>query len=605
LLKKESGERPDAVVVLTDGVDTSDDANALLRDAALAAGVPVYFVAGSNRSPPPDPFVRVRELRAPPTALRNNGFTVEASFEAFSRADRAVPFSLWQGNKRLLREELQLTMGPNLVTRSFPVSSGEPGAVDFTLRIGAEDDAPIAARVSTHVLSPRVHKLRVLVVQSALDWGLRYFTSALRSDSTFEYFMIVAPEVGLAVGDKAEWGNTIRGRLTDTVEPLAQFDCVVLVRPFPKRLSAAQQQAAIDYVRGGGSLFFLSPDAEAMVQFEAAPLRTLLPVYLPDEKPDAVDGGGKPSLNDTINRIMRATDGGGQRSDARLVSFSLTETGRASPIFARADASEGGLLLPRFLEYVTLNQPKPGAEVLAVHPTGVDEQSGRPHILLATQNFGMGRTALLTTDTLWRWKLDEPSDSHAVETFWRQLLLAIAGPGEKGVLRFADAPPQARIGKPSTLKLGGLKVTGMPVVQAKGPGDRSIRIPVKPTGDADAPWAVEWTPETAGGWELTAEIGGAPPARIYFPVTAEATGELAPSVTNLEALRALAGETGGALLSHEAPAAWRKEKVPAEQKLEVVTTERAFPLWNIWKVLSAALGCYALELILRRMWKLL
>jgi hypothetical protein len=585
-------------------VDTSTDSETLLRDAALATGVPVYFIAGSNRAARPEPFVRVRELRAPPTTLRSSEFTVEASFEAFSRTDRTVPFSLWQGNRRIHRGELALTMGPNLVTRSFPVSSGEPGAADFSLRLGESDDAPLAARATTNVLSPRGNKLRVLVYQSALDWGLRYFISALRADSTFEYFTIVTPDVGMAVSGGSKPGSTILGRLPDAAEPLTQFDCLVLVRLYPKRLSVTQQQAVIDFARGGGSVLFMSPDAEAMTQYSAAPLKALLPVFLPDESPETAAREVAVTREDIIKRIMNTT-AVGQRSGSRLTSFALTEAGRAAPIFARADASDGGFLVPRFLEYVTLARPKPGAEVLAVHPSGVDGESGRPHVLLATQTFGLGRSAILTTDTLWRWKLDEPSGSRAVETFWQQLLHATARRGDHGALRFADVPSQVRIGQATTVRLGGVKSEKIPVVHAKGPDGRSVAVPVKRTEDTEAPWSVAWTPPEAGGWEFVAEIDGAPRTSIFLPVVAAATGELAPSVPAIDAMRALAGETGGALLTHEPPAAWRKEGETGEKKPEVMTSERTSLRWNAWTILYAALGCYALELVLRRVWKLL
>ena len=53
------------------------------------------------------------------------------------------------------------------------------------------------------------------------------------------------------------------------------------------------------------------------------------------------------------------------------------------------------------------------------------------HILLARQQIGEGFTAVLATDLLWRWKMSLPSGSHAVETFWQQLLLSLAPPPGK------------------------------------------------------------------------------------------------------------------------------------------------------------------------------
>lgn len=603
LLKSAPAERPDALVVLTDGVDTSSDSEALLRESAIATGVPVYFVAGSNRAARPEPFVRVRELRVPATAQRRSEFTVEATFEAFSRSDRTVPFSLWQSGRRLLRGEVALTMGSNVVSRTFSVHANEAGPVDFTLRLGADDEAPPAARAITQVLSQQEGKVRVLIHQSTLDWGLRYFTTALRTDPTFEYFTIVTANVGLTLAGGSQPGSTIMGQLPDSTAPLTQFHCVVLVRPSPRTMTAAQQEALIGFVRSGGTLLFMSPDAQAMAQFQSSQLKNLLPVYLAGEVPQ---GPGAPALSarDLASRVAAAVNADADQAGGKLTPFSLTDAGRASSVFAKAGGN-GTMILPRFLEYVLTFGARPAAEVLAVHPTATDAASGAPRILLATQTFGLGRSALLTTDTLWRWKLDEPSESRSVETFWQQLLLAISRRPEKRVLQFSTLPPQVRAGQVTTLRLGGATGETLPTVTAQAPDGRMLLLAVTRTGDSALPWSVEWTPDRTGQWEISAQLEGAHRASVFTTATAEVTGELAPSAPALDLLRTLAGETGGALLSHEAPAAWRGESERREKKPDVMTAERTTQRWNHWTLLSAALGCLALELVLRRFWKLL
>jgi hypothetical protein len=83
------------------------------------------------------------------------------------------------------------------------------------------------------------------------------------------------------------------------------------------------------------------------------------------------------------------------------------------------------------------------------------------------------------------------------------------------------------------------------------------------------------------------------------------TGELARSAPAFEAMAELAGETGGRLLNQEPPAAWLPEVTKNEAKLEPVVSERRHSLWNSWTMLMLAFGIYSLELILRRLWKLL
>jgi len=68
--------------------------------------------------------------------------------------------------------------------------------------------------------------------------------------------------------------------------------------------------------------------------------------------------------------------------------------------------------------YTALGAPKPGAVVLMT----VAEEGHRPSPLLAIENYGHGRTAIIATEGTWRWKMlqDHTDRTHAI--FWQQLL---------------------------------------------------------------------------------------------------------------------------------------------------------------------------------------
>ncbi|MDD3153717.1 MAG: hypothetical protein PHS41_02530 [Victivallaceae bacterium] len=73
--------------------------------------------------------------------------------------------------------------------------------------------------------------------------------------------------------------------------------------------------------------------------------------------------------------------------------------------------------MPKFEDFAKIEQEKHGANVLARH-TAPD---GKSYILMACQNFGAGRSMVLATDPLWRWKLKTPSGDNSCELFWRNL----------------------------------------------------------------------------------------------------------------------------------------------------------------------------------------
>ncbi len=84
--------------------------------------------------------------------------------------------------------------------------------------------------------------------------------------------------------------------------------------------------------------------------------------------------------------------------------------------------------MPQLANYADLGAPKPGAVVLM----NVAEAGHRPAPLLAIQNYGHGRTAILATAGTWRWKMLQDHTDTTDFTFWQQLLrwLVTETPGQ-------------------------------------------------------------------------------------------------------------------------------------------------------------------------------
>jgi len=593
LLAAAPKDRPDHVVVLTDGLDTTTDRADQLVTRALTEGVSLYFVSGANRLQP-QPFLRVRELRAPATALRDSEFALEGTVEAYSKEAKEVPFSLWHGNERLMAGIFTLTPGHNVLPWKTTVNSGDPGELNLVLRMGTTDDAPAAAQTATHVVAHE--KIRVLFYQGALDWGFRYLIDALQTDPSFDLTSLINPALKVTLARSNGTGVT---RLPDTVEGYQGFDFVILAHLFPAQLSSLQQRALMEFVRRGGDLLFTSPDLPALPQFTGLPLTELLPV---DFKYNAADETARELL--LRRQEMQTLNFNGNSNvglpPIPLTPFSLTPAALMLPIFAQAGNQTKTPLLPRFTEYAPVSRAKPGAEVLAVHPTERDPVSHEPYILLATQIYGRGRTAILTTDGLWHWKLNEPSTSRIVETFWQQLMLWLGEGHQKG-LRFADAPAQVAVGDDVPLRLSGTTGAQAPDVTAVSPLGEAKPLTVQPSGDPDAPWTCTWTAATSGEWELRATGDGLDPAKVFLYAIEQPRGELAQTPPAVDQMRAVAESTRGLLLDENTPATW---SVPDPTPPTIVNEQRTL-LWDRWPVLALAFGAYALELCLRRRWRLL
>jgi hypothetical protein len=251
-----------------------------------------------------------------------------------------------------------------------------------------------------------------------------------------------------------------------------------------------------------------------------------------------------------------------------------------------------------FATFAKVEAAKPGAQILAVHPTACNPASGAPAILMASQDFGKGRAMVLATDSLWRWKLSLPSESREVESFWQQLLGWLAQPSLEG-LHFVKPKFEIAVGKPAKFILEGCRSSDPPVVVARGDDTRTERVTVtrQPTGTCEA----NWMPGKTGRWLVSAKDGSGAEASVPVEVIeAPATLETSNLPADIELMQRVAAQTGGELLQNEIPASWRHLAVPPKSR---VISEQVNFLWNQWPILLACLGCYAMELILRRRWK--
>jgi len=279
-----------------------------------------------------------------------------------------------------------------------------------------------------------------------------------------------------------------------------------------------------------------------------------------------------------------------------LKPFALPAAGHrsaASALFQNGDAAN----LPKFVENAKLRAVKPGAEVLAVSGQ-VSENP--PDVLLARQQFGSGFTAALTTDLPWRWKLSLPSSSRAVEKFWQQLLLSLA-PGSGSGLRVTKLTSSPAVNAPVELQLDASASEGAPSLEVVSPaGERSRLSLHESESERAGVWKSAFTPTAPGTWEVRATNSFHHMARITFAVAAKTRStEMLNLPTDFAGMRQLAQSTGGALVE-KATVFQRTNNLEDDFRAKSVQ-----PLWNSGWLLGVLLGFYGIELITRRVFKLL
>ncbi len=568
------------VVVLTDGLDTSGESleaeSEVVARAALGSGTPLYFVPGRNRYAG-GTYFSLRDFSAPAQTAPRSTFRVEATFDSFQTAPRDFTLKFKINGVERRAASLHVESGRRLATWSADVQADAPGVLELELQAGTE-----IARTAVRVELPSSN--RILYFQGALDWSYRFLADILKRDASFTLtpvFNFPNPNAVLPPGSLA--------RLPTTEAEFAGYDILILANAVATQFTTAQQTALDQWVRNGGVLLFLTPDDDSTQGFVGSELEKMLPVTFVRTAKDS-------RLNSLGIRMRSGGLGGG--SDAtNLIPYAWEPIPQVAEIFAMSGKKEGEIPKPLFSSYAHVAAAKPGAEVLARHPTdnapGGDERA----ILLALQRYGRGRSGVLTTDSLWRWKLNQPTSERGVEIFWQNLFAWLSRDRQRG-LAFDHAPLHAPLGREVALRLvgGGSEPLKVEAVL----GNERVRITESTPDGGTRVFA--WRPTKEGFWQIEATGTAGRAAKHWLSVDhAAQTGEFSGLPPDEELLRALANPTGGAVLENSPPAAWQEAQSDDGELL----AEQKTPLWHQAWIFGALLGLYGLELLLRRWWKML
>ena len=592
---------PAGIACLTDGLDTTGAQADKLIAKAQRLSVPIYFVAGSNRTRPPE-YLCIREIKIPSQVLRHTQFTASVAVEVASNTGGELPIELWNKDRMIASTKLAVRPGVNVLPWSVPISSKEPEAMQLEFRAGDGQRRDIATATTQVVDKTEVN---VLYYQGALLWGYRYLLTALQNDPSFRMSAILNPGLGMQLTSSNPDPQAMHD-LPESASTLKRFQIVVLANVFADQLSPKQQQALVSYVKDGGAVLFITPDSDASGKFAGTPLEQMLPVVFAERKQEAPKGDAEQNFQNRMDEAANTDSGvatsfidqtdGQQTSNAALLPFNVPPGGdaRALRLF------QPGPNAPKFAEYAKVDNVKPGAEVLAVHPADRMPGSNKLRVLIARQTFGAGSSAVMTTDLLWRWKMSLPSESHAAETFWQQFMLMLARTTSGSGLLLVKNSVAAQAGRSVSVRVDTASGNA-PKVEATSPSGAKISLPIEPDPNIIGGQQVEFIPDAEGRWEIAATDTAGNFARVTMPVGAKKTqAESLDDPVDIEGLRRIAEATGGTLVENATAAI--RPRVESHQPLEA---KLAQPLWDTRWLIIALLCLYAAELVSRRLAKLL
>jgi len=196
----------------------------------------------------------------------------------------------------------------------------------------------------------------------------------------------------------------------------------------------------LDFVgQRGGGFGLIAGGRHAPHTYRGSSIETLLPVRL-DPSADGGSGAAGVTLTSTYQPVLTPeakTSAGGA-----ILRLELDA----------AESAETFEHLPGMYWFARTLGPKPGAEVLAVHPT-VETLTG-PAPVIVVGRYGAGRTFFQATDETWRWR--EYTGEGYFDAYWLGVLRYLARSktiGRDPRFELSVDPARAEYGQPVTVRL--------------------------------------------------------------------------------------------------------------------------------------------------------
>ena len=573
---------------LTDGIDTAGRVEAETAFSALAGSQMRHFFIPMTAPLEAPPSLALKKIEAPAQAYLNTEIPVTLLVRRVNISKkRNARLVLTRNNIRL--GEFPIDPGTGVQTIQQRVAVRNIGTDRFTAELFLDGKRVETQRWTVAAVTHKSTR-RILVYNGALEYGNRFLRNIFLNDPSVKLDIVFAP--GVIQGRQA--GEPVR--LDDRLS-LEKYDVVLLFNLNRKQITPEMERVLRSYAEDGGGLIFITGNPMVAAEFANSPLEKLLPVtfsekYNEQKRYDARTAGRR-RPTDFDYPLQRNSEM--RYKEHPLRDFVLTQTGQTSPIF-RQRLADGcfTFIIPRFEDFAPVSKAKPAANVLA----RFRDEAGTDHILMAYQNFGQGRSMILATDPLWRWRLKTASDDPSFELFWKNLFSWLAlgrscdaewqipnrimEAGDEAEFLFR---PGSMLTQPAALDFRMKAENGAETVLVPSMEKKRMRfaVPLK----------------EAGNYTLTAFYDEKAVASVDFTVTAHSgkrdeDSALEPELALLERFASLSNVR---LLSGTEAPDWDRE-FPAEH-LELLE-ETTLPLWNSRWIYLAVAALILLEYLIRR-----
>ena len=582
-----SGRTPAALLVLSDGASNQSGSNQRALSGLLEGGIPLFGIGfGSEKGVS---TLNLSRLDLPDIVPPNQSFSLGVQLDAAT--DGPVPpfvLSLYRDGQLLETRKVDGFSGTRFWLETFTLKEAEEGEHQFLARLDVPPDSGLVVVKTSALAEVRVSaekEFRVLFVQGALTWDFKFIARALGEDPSVKLTGLSRTSEHSIFRQNVEAAGELLNGFPEKLEEIAKFRVVVLSDLKPADFNIAQQETLARFCRElGGGVLMLGGAGTFGPEWAGSQVEQLLPVKF--EAQQRVTG-----LDPAFH-------------------LQLTQQGLRHPAFQIAPPDENTkawATLPTFTQYGRVSELKPGAVVLAEHERDVSSTGRR--ILMASQRYGAGQSAVICVQNFWRWRLAKEAEGGQFDRFWRQFLRWL-GETSRKPYEISFPAQDLRLGNPVQFiverQAGGKDgaTTEETRVEILGPDEERVLERQLRLG-AGRSEGLEFVGHKEGLYRVKI-LGGLGQVLASRSLELKKLNlELHQTARDMEGLQQWAAMTQGTALRFEdfegKPV---MEEILSKVKAAREARRERMPLGLTGWVLALILGALSLEWILRRKWKL-
>lgn len=573
-----AGQPLAGALLLSDGGQNLGEDPVVAAEAARQARMPVSTVGLGDPTQTKD--VALLSVLADDVVRVNNTVSVYADITQRGYKGKSIAITLRRDREIVGQQTLRLGANDQKQEVRFTYVPTRPGRFIYTVS-AAVQPGEIDSRNNSRSFVQTVidKKLKVLYVEGEPRYEFRYLKNAILRDTSLDFACLL-----LSGDDMSEGGEgnlKVRG-FPATEKELFDYDIIVLGDVPVSYFNSQQLIALRRFVEDrGASLLVIAGEQHMPHEYAGTPLEAVLPcVISPTPDPVITD---EPFL------------------------WQLTPDGRRSPIMQLEDdevtTARTWDTLPGMFWAAGVPRAKPGATVLAVHPTRRNSEG--PYPLVAMQNVGAGKSFLELVDSTWRWRW-RVGDRYFYR-YWGQVFRSLTPkelPGNSRTVQLNADRDSYHLGDRVLLNARLLdayyhpvKAAGVTAVVTNENGQKQ-QIAMQPTPNAPGLFTAQFLPERAGKYNvtLTSPVNPQAKASAVFVVETLALERQKPELDET-LLKKVAASGGGKYYAPDRLADWMKS-LPY-QPLQV-RSEQEIELWDAPLLLILFLLPLGLEWLIRK-----